>query len=204
MDSTGKRASIGLGLAAIMALAGLLGGPDSAFDRSIVVAGFDLRQQSEWIERLGILLTFLGSAVVLVPLAILGAVVVWRKRGAGSAAILLLMSLGGRLLVETLKLAIDRPRPSLEAYPVPVTSLSFPSGHAGNSMMTYVALALFLAPEGRRGHWLKAAILLAIAIGLTRPLLGVHWPTDIIGGWALGLLWTGLLWSWTIRVQKGA
>ena len=71
-----------------------------------------------------------------------------------------------------------------------VKTSSFPSGHAANSMIFYLALALVLT-AGTRWHRpaAVAALLLSLLIGTSRVMLGVHWPSDVVGGWAFGLLW---------------
>ena len=97
--------------------------------------------------------------------------------------------LGGRLMVELLKQSVGRLRPDLEMHAVTVQSLSFPSGHAANSMIAFVAIALFCAPARRRGSALTLAIAASLAVGATRPLLGVHWPSDVLAGWIFGLAW---------------
>ncbi len=97
--------------------------------------------------------------------------------------------IGGRIAIEVLKLAIDRPRPAFGPHPVEVHSLSFPSGHAGNSMITFLAIAMIAIPERWRGRAVAIALSSSIAVGLTRPFLGVHWPSDVIGGWVLGIGW---------------
>jgi undecaprenyl-diphosphatase len=102
---------------------------------------------------------------------------------------LIAIVVSGRLLVEYLKLWIGRPRPDLEFQAVAVQSLAFPSGHAANSMTAFVAIALFCAPKSERKVALIAAIGASLLVGLSRPLLGVHWPSDVLGGWIFGLLW---------------
>lgn len=128
---------------------------------------------------------------MLWPISIVVAATLTLKGHKRRAAALLLVTVGGRLIVELLKWATDRPRPQLFDYPMIVHSQSFPSGHASNSMIVYLAAALIAAPLLTRGRWpATAAIVLAIAIGFTRPMLGVHWPSDVLAGWALGLAWT--------------
>ena len=104
------------------------------------------------------------------------------------------ITLTGRLLVELLKDWTARVRPDAMGHLVPVDSLAFPSGHAANATLVWLCLALLL-PRGARSRafavW--AAVWLALAVGLSRIMLGVHWPSDVIGGWAFGLFWSLLL-----------
>lgn len=91
---------------------------------------------------------------------------------------------------EVLKLLIDRPRPSLVTHYDIVYSSSFPSGHATMSPVVYLTLAAVLA-AGAPSRRIKVLLLgsaaaLVAAIGVTRVYLGVHWPTDVLAGWALG------------------
>ena len=96
----------------------------------------------------------------------------------------------GRGLSEAQKYWVARVRPDLEPHLVVVKTSSFPSGHATSSMIFFLTLALVLGAETRWQRWAVAgAILLSLAIGTSRVMLGVHWPSDVIGGWAFGLLW---------------
>jgi len=135
------------------------------------------------------LFTFLGEPVVLIGFGIVAAYSLW-SRGQGRYGIaVLLVTLVGRGLAEVQKYSIMRFRPEDEVHLVPVSTPSFPSGHATSSMIVYLTLALVFA----RGRWkwpaVAAALLLSFSIGLSRLMLGVHWTTDVIGGWAFGLLW---------------
>ena len=82
---------------------------------------------------------------------------------------------------------------------VAVKTSSFPSGHAASSMIFYLAIAIVLTAGTR---WQRAAVAGAICfsllIGLSRVMLGVHWPSDVIGGWAFGMLWVLL----TLRLAE--
>lgn len=103
-------------------------------------------------------------------------------------ALLLLAASGGEMLVNSaLKQLFARARPDLLTHLDPVSSYSYPSGHAAHSTTLYLLLALLLAPRAARPLAVGAAALLAGAIGLSRIILGVHWPSDVIGGWAVGL-----------------
>ena len=85
-------------------------------------------------------------------------------------------------------------RPEDQDHLVQVQSLSIPSGHAANATLVWLCLAL-LVPRTARARTLAiwGAVWLSLAIGLSRVVLGVHWPSDVIGGWAFGLFWTMLL-----------
>ncbi|HET7605443.1 MAG TPA: phosphatase PAP2 family protein [Sphingomicrobium sp.] len=134
--------------------------------------------------------TFLGDPAVLVSGGILAAA--WLSlRGRGRIALgLLLVIFVGRALTEAQKYWVARARPDVEPHLVIVQTSSFPSGHAASSMIFYLTLALALTRPGRgRRLAAAAAILLSLLIGASRVMLGVHWPSDVVGGWSFGMLW---------------
>ena len=139
------------------------------------------------------LVTNLGQWWVLVTLTLIGVAWLAYRRKARVALVLLAITLAGRFLAELQKLAIGRHRPEDEAHLVLVRDLSFPSAHAANTMIVFLSLALLVAP--RRYHYLAVPIALfaTAAIGITRPMLGVHWPSDVVGGWAFGAAWVLLM-----------
>lgn len=138
--------------------------------------------------------TWLGGWEVLIPATLAGAGWLFYRGLWRDAVLLLSMTLSGRLLVELLKAWTDRLRPEAHEHLAAVQSLSFPSGHSANPTMVYLGLALLVAPPGRwRAVAVWFAVWLALASGISRILLGVHWPSDVIGGWALGLVWLILL-----------
>src|SRR4051794_312135 len=140
-------------------------------------------------------ITLAGQWEVLLPLALIGTLwLVYRKR-LRSALLLVSVALVGRGLVELQKLGIGRLRPEDRAHLVPVKTLSFPSAHAANSMILMLCLALLVAPERHRNAAVTAALIGTLLVGLTRPMLGVHWPSDVVGGWAFGAVWVlSVLW----------
>ncbi len=181
----------GMALAALVWLAALIwGGAGSLPDERLY--GDLYAGANRVFARNAAFLTLLGSWKVLVPLSIAAALfLVFTRRM--RAALLLIMVFGGRLLVELQKVLIDRPRPGVSPHLEAVHSMSFPSGHSANAMITYVAIAALL-PVSQRMRAVAVGIGLAIAlqVGWSRVALGVHWPSDVIGGWAFGLFWVAL------------
>ena len=138
------------------------------------------------------LLTWLGNGMLLSALTIAAAVFLSFHRRI-RAGLLLITVFGGRLLVEIQKMVVNRDRPGVDEHLEAVVSMSFPSGHAANAMITFVAIAL-LVPVKQRNRAISVGLGLALALqaGWSRVALGVHWPSDVLGGWAFGLLWVAL------------
>jgi len=149
-------------------------------------------ERTETLIGLARAITWAGSAFLLVPLAFGGCLVMLRV-GLRRDAIAVAVSLGGAMLISDLvKLLTSRPRPTVEHLQA-VTGSSFPSGHATQAAAFWLALALVLrAPPASR--WLAlvarlAAVLLALGVAWSRVYLGVHYPSDVLAGLALGGCW---------------
>lgn len=108
----------------------------------------------------------------------------WRKRPWAALVMVVAPPFAGATS-SFLKEVFSRARPEVVPHLDTVTSLSFPSGHATNVMAIYLLAALLLA-QARRPLWIGLALLMAAAIGTSRVLLGVHWPSDVLGGWLWG------------------
>ena len=134
--------------------------------------------------------TFFGEPTVLIGAGLVCALWLWRAGHRHLPLVLVAIIASGRGLSEAQKYWIARGRPDLEPHLVVVKTSSFPSGHATSSMIFYLALALVLT-AGTRWHRVAAvgAVLLSLLIGTSRVMLGVHWPSDVVGGWAFGMLW---------------
>ena len=104
----------------------------------------------------------------------------------------------GFILSGVLKDIFERPRPELVPHAVVVTNSSFPSGHSMMSALTYLVLGALLARSQKRtalkAYFLLIAALLTFLVGVSRVYLGVHWPTDVLAGWAAGAVWAMLSW----------
>jgi undecaprenyl-diphosphatase len=190
-------------------------GETHVFDRRILYA---LRNAGDpthpigphWLQSSAADLTALGSITVLglIVLLLVGLFVGlrrWRE-----AAILLLASIGGTALSQSLKLIYGRERPPLSLHAVEVVNASFPSGHAMLSAAIYLTLGALVArfAEKRRikVFVMVAAVILTLVVGATRVYLGVHWPTDVLAGWCIGAAWATACWLlaylWEARTGK--
>lgn len=146
-----------------------------------------------WLASTARDVTALGSHAVLVPLllASAGFLLLLRKN---VMALAVLAAGGGAMVLErVLKDHFLRPRPQIVPRLVPAWNPSFPSGHALLSSAVYLSIAVLVArlvPYRRvRLYVLGLAAVLVALIGFSRVLLGVHYPTDVVGGWIIGGMW---------------
>ncbi len=147
-----------------------------------------------WLDVPMVAITELGGARVSVAVGVaVFAWLAWRRAGA-AAAYWVIALLGARACVMALKFGLQRHRPAsiysgLESY-------SFPSGHATSSMVTYGFLAFLIClrqPWRVRVPVLALTTVAVTAIGLSRLYLGMHWLSDVVAGFVLGLAWIALL-----------
>jgi undecaprenyl-diphosphatase len=137
--------------------------------------------------------------VVPVDLALVAALLLLRR---WRAALFAAVALGGSGLLNVgAKLAFGRVRPDLWESIAPEHNFSFPSGHAMGSMTLACVLALLLWRTPWRRPAIAGLAMFVAAVGWSRIHLGVHFPSDILAGWALGLAWTV---AWWIAFARGA
>ena len=151
-----------------------------------------------WLEEMGRDFTALGGVGVLTLLT-LAALSYLLLLGKPKLMLFVLVAVGGGLLLSTLlKLGFDRPRPELVPHGSYVYTASFPSGHSMLAATVYLTLgALLVRAQPRRrlkAFILASSILVTLLVGVSRVYLGVHWPTDVLAGWALGATWALLCW----------
>jgi membrane-associated phospholipid phosphatase len=143
-----------------------------------------------WLALAALGFTYLGNWPTVIVVTLLGAIWLLYRGRRRAALLLIVASFSGRVLVILEKAYFARLRPEENLRLAEVHYQSFPSGHAANSMIVYLGLALLAVddPEHRR-RAIAAALLLTFLIGLSRPMLGVHWPSDVVAGWSFGALW---------------
>jgi undecaprenyl-diphosphatase len=159
-----------------------------------------------WLEEMMRDLTALGGVAVLtlLTLAVLGYLLLRRKpKAAGFVAASIF---GAALAGALLKSVFDRARPDLALHLSLAQSSSFPSGHSMLSAAVYFTLAALLARLEEnvmlKAYLLLCAAVLAFFVGLSRVYVGVHWPTDVLAGWAAGAAWAAGCWVVARRLQS--
>jgi undecaprenyl-diphosphatase len=173
-------------------------GETTAWDRKLL---FALRSAADpaipwgpaWVQEMARDVTALGGVAVLtlMTLAVIGYLLLARKR---HAAIAVFAAVAGGLILSTLlKLGFDRVRPDLVPHGSLVYTASFPSGHSMMAAVTYLTLGALLARVEAsiriKIYLLAVAVVLTVLVGVSRVYLGVHWPTDVAAGWAVGAAW---------------
>ncbi|MHB1063291.1 MAG: bifunctional DedA family/phosphatase PAP2 family protein [Georgenia sp.] len=186
-------------LAALVAAGAAFGGVTEDVLRRNELIGLDApvgqffaQHREPWLTTTMETLTLLGSAWVLAPLTLALGLVLWRQFRSRRPLLFLALSLGGAtVLAQLIKLFVARPRP--DAGLVPALGYSFPSGHSTAAAAGWLAIALVLfrfAPRWEaRVALVTGAVVIALLVGVSRVYLGVHEPTDVLGGWALGVMW---------------
>ena len=192
------------GIFAFLTLTGeVLEGDTRAFDEEILLA---LRRTTDlaipigpsWLAHAVGDITALGGITVLSLMTILAVVYLLLARQRAIAVFMFVSIVGGWLVSSALKLGVARPRPDIVPHLVEVHDMSFPSGHAMLSAVTYLTLAALLSRaeqyRATRIFLMAAGIFLTLIIGLSRLYLGVHYPTDVLGGWCAGAVWAAGCW----------
>jgi undecaprenyl-diphosphatase len=152
--------------------------------------------------------TALGSfsVLILIASAVVGFLFLAGHR---RIAFIILCSIAtGILASQMLKWGFDRPRPELVPHHTSVYTKSFPSGHAMLSAVVYLTLGILLA-RTQKNIRIKlflyfVAIFITLIVGISRIYLGVHWPTDVLAGWAVGISWALLSWIAVVSLQSSS
>ena len=151
-----------------------------------------------WLESVLEDLTALGGPTVtwIVILSLTGYLLLQTKYR--TALFVFLTAGSGDLVNHAIKGLFSRARPTVVPHLRDAFNTSFPSGHAMESAIVYLTLAAMLMRivEGRltKAYVFGLALLITFLVGISRVALGVHYPTDVIGGWIIGLFWATLCW----------
>jgi undecaprenyl-diphosphatase len=199
---------VGLGgcilLFAFLALAGeVMEGETLAFDKKILFAFRKADDPSQpigpvWITGVLLDLTSLGgpTVITLVVLAVVGFLLLQTRYW--TAFFIFMTAVTGEVLSYAMKSVFARPRPTVVPHLREAFSSSFPSGHAMQSAIIYLTLGAVLMriTESRltKIYCCTVAMLLTFLVGVSRVWLGVHYPTDVLAGWIVGLFWACLCW----------
>ncbi|MBD8505818.1 phosphatase PAP2 family protein [Hoyosella sp. G463] len=152
----------------------------------VAVLEWFLRAREPAWDTIFTVITLLGSSIGVFLMG--GAAMAWSiaRRQPHDALIILCVLVSGWVLMWILKFIMRRDRPGAELALVEATSSSFPSGHAMMSSMFAIALAATVV----RARWAWPVVAaLPVLVGISRVYLGVHWPTDVLAGWFIGVLW---------------
>lgn len=137
-------------------------------------------------------ISFMGKPIFLLFAIGLPGLWVLRHGGRKLALFLAVTCIGGGIIDTIVKVAVGRPRPEVDEPIITAFSKSFPSGHSMQAVVCYGALLLVFLPL-LKGVWRRVAVgatvMLVVLIGFSRLSLGVHYITDVLGGYALGAAW---------------
>jgi undecaprenyl-diphosphatase len=191
----------------------VLEGETLQFDRAILLSLRDpsnlaIPKGPRWVLSAALDITALGSATVLglAVFTVAGFLVLqglWRR-----ALIVLSASLGGWFLNSALKQLFQRARPDVVPHLREAMSLSFPSGHALQSAAVYLTLGAlmmrFAHQRLAKVYCMTVAGVATVLVGVSRVYIGVHYPTDVIAGWLIGLSWALLCWTIERSLERQA
>ncbi|MGZ9151572.1 MAG: phosphatase PAP2 family protein [Nitrospira sp.] len=209
-------------LAAIFTIAGLIlvfghiaeevaEGDATKFDQTVLLFFRSASDVSDpigppWLEEMARDITALGSYAVLTIIFFAVVTYLFMARQPATALWVATAVSGGVMLSNLLKFTFERPRPDVVPHAVRVFTTSFPSGHATLSAITYLTLGALLASLHEsvrfKVYFLGLAILLTVAVGISRLYLGVHYPTDVLAGWCIGAAWAALCWTMFRWLQR--
>jgi undecaprenyl-diphosphatase len=204
---------LGTGLFAFIGIADeMLEGDTLRLDRWLLLA---LRASGDpgdplgppWLEEMFRDFTALGGIGVLSLLTLVSVGYLWLQGLRRVALFLLLAILGGLLLSLALKTGFDRPRPDLVSHGSMIYTSSFPSGHSMLAAVVYLTggalLAVVHTARRARVYLIGCAVLATLLVGVSRVYLGVHWPSDVLAGWAAGAAWAAACWLAAHWLQQG-
>ncbi|HYT66545.1 MAG TPA: phosphatase PAP2 family protein [Vicinamibacterales bacterium] len=181
----------------------VMGGNTLAFDKRIVMAfrkKDDLSQPigPSWMATSVMDLTALGGPTIigLIVAAVIGFLLLQSRYR--TAFFIFLTAISGEVVSFAMKSFFFRPRPDVVPHLREASSTSFPSGHAMQSAIIYLTLGAILMRLAERRltkvYCCAVAMGVTFLVGVSRIYLGVHYPTDVLAGWIIGLMWASICW----------
>jgi len=159
-----------------------------------------------WLLNFMKYITALGSIPVVILITIFTSGLLILKKEYRSLKLILFAATGGGVIELLMKEIFSRPRPQIVPHLVSVDSLSYPSGHSAITSIILLSLVLIIYNSEIKGsiklYFLYSVILLIFIIGISRIYLGVHYPSDVLGGWSLGLIWSSISAILAYKVKK--
>ncbi len=209
----GTLALLGIILVIVNLAGEVLEGDTLEFDKRMLAALRKADNPSQpigpaWLEMAAFDITALGGPTVLgmTVLAVVGFLLLHGMYR--NAAFVFLASVGGWMLNDLLKEVFARPRPQVVPHLRQVMSLSFPSGHALTSAAIFLTLGALLMRVAQsrlvKFYIMFIAMLTTLLVGLTRVYLGVHYPTDVLAGWLIGISWALFCWLLERSLERSA
>ncbi len=183
-----------------MITAGVMTQQTQPLDDQVLVAW---QAMPAWLRELSRDMTGLGSEVLLPIFAVIVGGLLALQRQYRQMSLVAASLVTATVVLFPLKAWVGRPRPQFEDPTLDLSSGSFPSGHAMLATVVYLLLGWLLtqrSPGVVRWYVLGWLIVVVALIGLSRILLGVHYLTDVLGGWALGGVWVAAFWLLWRRV----
>ena len=179
-------------------------GKTQAFDDAVI--RWMGAHHTHGLDTIMVEVTALGTGTVVMMIVAVAALFLVLTSHKYSAILLLASTAGGIVLNGVLKLGFNRPRPAIFLPEVHTVSSSFPSGHAMSAAIVYSTVA-YLAARLHKRRWARwlvmtTAFVVIALISISRLYLGVHYPSDVVAGLAIGLAWAGFCMATLEAIQK--
>lgn len=195
------RAILAMWLLTVIVGVAVKSGFGESWDRALLTAvalrdGRDSDALIVWFQSVSWLSDTAQRTIMVILVA---CILLWQSRRRAAIVILAVPVVAG-VTNSVLKELFGRARPDIVPHLDHIGNLAYPSGHASNAMAFFVLTALLLATRHRR-WWISFAVAVALLVGMSRLMLGVHWPSDVIGGWLWGLSFA--LGGWYLASEDG-